>query len=99
MRLDGKLLAYHTDVTVFRNVGSIRIYKKSKKIIVNGKGKPCVHGFSLLSWLLNKPGKSVTYAFNDQPILLRELEIILAMGPISSPIYLLLSTSLKVKSR
>ena len=34
MRLDGKLLAYHTDVTVFRNVGSIRIYKKSKKIIV-----------------------------------------------------------------
>ena len=36
MRLDGKLLAYHTDVTVFRNVGSIRIYKKSKKIFVNG---------------------------------------------------------------
>ena len=39
MRLDGKLLAYHTDVTVFRNVGSILIYKKSKKIIVNGKGQ------------------------------------------------------------
>ena len=36
MRLDGKLLAYHTDVTVFHNVGSIRIYKKSKKIFVNG---------------------------------------------------------------
>ena len=49
MRLGGKLLAFHTDVTVFRNVGSIRIYKKSNKIIVNGKGKPCVHGFSLLS--------------------------------------------------
>ena len=49
MRLDGKLLAYHVDVTVFRNVGSIPIYKKSKKIIVNGKGKPCAHGFSLLS--------------------------------------------------
>ena len=37
MRLEGKLLAYHVDVAVFRNVGSIRIYKKSKKIIVNGK--------------------------------------------------------------
>ena len=48
MRLDGKLLAYHVDVTVFRNVGSIRIYKKSKKIIVNGKGKPCERGFSLI---------------------------------------------------
>ena len=36
MRLEGKLLAYHADVTVFRNVESIRIYKKSKKIIVNG---------------------------------------------------------------
>ena len=94
MRLDGKLLAYHVDVTVFRYVGSIRIYKKSKKIIANGKGKPCVHGFSLLSRLLNEHGKSEIYAFNDQLILLRELEIILAMRPISSPIYLLLSTSL-----
>ena len=37
MRLDGKLLAYHVDVAVFRNVGSIRINKKSKEIIVNGK--------------------------------------------------------------
>ena len=79
MRLDGKLLAYHVDVTVCSNVGSIRIYKKSKKIIVNGKGKPCAHGFSLLSWLLNEPRKSVIYAFNDQLILLRELDIILAM--------------------
>ena len=49
MRLDGKLLAYHADVTVFRNVGGIRIYKKLNKIIVNGKGKPCARGFSLLS--------------------------------------------------
>ena len=79
MRLDGKLLAYHVDFTVFSNVGSIRIYKKSKKIIVNGKGKPCAYGFSLLSWLLNEPRKSVIYAFNDQLILLRELDIILAM--------------------
>ena len=37
MRLEGKLLAYHVDVTVFRYVGSIRIYKKSKKKIVSGK--------------------------------------------------------------
>ena len=36
MRLEGKLLTYHADVTVFRNVESIRIYKKSKRIIVNG---------------------------------------------------------------
>ena len=79
MRLDGKLLAYHVDVTVFRNVGSIRIYKKSKKITVNGKGKPCAPGFSLLSWLLNEPRKSVIYEFNDQLILLRKLDIILAM--------------------
>ena len=93
MRLDGKLLAYHTDVTVFRNVGSILIYKKSKKIIVNGKGQTMRSRLQFIVVITKQTGKSVTYAFNDQPILLRELEIILAMGPTSSPIYLL-STSL-----